>query len=97
MNIENLNKAFENKVRLGIMSILAVEHETNFNSLKESLQVSDGNLASHLKGLEEVNYISVQKGFIGRKTNTVYTMTSLGEKAFRDHLNELEKFIKNLK
>lgn len=95
MNVENLNKAFDNRIRLGIMSILMVNQEMNFNSLKEMLQVTDGNLASHLKGLEETGYISVNKGFIGRKTNTTYEITKNGEKAFREHLNALEILIKN--
>ncbi len=97
MNIENLNKAFDNRIRLGIMSILMVDDEMNFNSLKEILQVTDGNLASHLKGLEEIGYITVKKGFIGRKTNTTYEVTLNGKKAFQEHLNALEDLIKNTK
>ncbi len=95
MNVENLNKAFDNRIRLGIMSILMVNDEMNFNSLKEMLQVTDGNLASHLKGLEEIGYIVVNKGFIGRKTNTTYEATVDGKKAFREHLDALEDLIKN--
>ncbi|GHU88198.1 transcriptional regulator [Bacteroidia bacterium] len=97
MKVENLNKAFDNRIRLGIMSILMVNQEMNFNSLKEMLQVTDGNLASHLKGLEEIGYISVNKGFIGRKTNTTYEITKNGEKAFREHLDALEILIKNIR
>ena len=96
MNILDLNKAFDNKIRLGIMSALAVNDEVNFNSLKEILQVTDGNLASHLKTLEECGYITVQKSFIGRKTNTAYSATEEGIKAFREHLNILEDMIKRL-
>ena len=96
MNILDLNKAFDNKIRLGIMSALAVNDEINFNSLKEILQVTDGNLASHLKTLEECGYITIQKSFIGRKTNTAYSATEEGIKAFREHLNILEDMIKRL-
>ncbi len=95
MNVDNLNKAFDNRIRLGIMSVLMVNDEMNFNSLKETLQVTDGNLASHLKGLEESGYITSNKGFIGRKTNTTYEATIEGRKAFKEHLDELEILIRN--
>ena len=96
-NILNLNKAFDNKVRLGIMSALVVNDEVSFNSLKEILQITDGNLASHLKTLEECQYITVRKAFIGRKTNTVYSATPQGQKAFKEHLNILEEMIRRLR
>lgn len=95
--IEHLNKIFDSRVRLGIMSALMVNTEINFNDLKELMQVTDGNLASHLKALEESGYIRVNKGFIGRKTNTVYSATKAGEKAFRTHLAALEQMIKSAK
>lgn len=93
--IENLNKAFDSRVRLGIMSAVMVNDEVNFNQLKELIQVTDGNLASHIKALEETGYIKVNKGFIGRKTNTTYAATKAGEKAFRLHLEALEQMIKS--
>ncbi len=92
--IENLNKIFDSRVRLGIMSSLMVNEELNFNQLKEIVNVTDGNLASHLKNLEENGFIKVQKGFIGRKTNTTYSVNRAGEKAFRQHLDALEQMIK---
>ena len=91
--IENLNKVFDSRIRLGIMSALLVNEDVNFNELKELIQVTDGNLASHLKTLEESGYIKVQKGFIGRKTNTTYSVTKAGEKAFKLHLDALEQMI----
>jgi len=94
--IENLNKVFDSRIRLGIMSALLVNPEVSFNDLKEWIQVTDGNLASHLKTLEESVYIKVKKGFIGRKTNTTYTITKAGEKAFKTHLEALEKMIKEI-
>jgi DNA-binding MarR family transcriptional regulator len=94
--IENLNKIFDSRVRLGIMSALMVNAEVNFNELKELIQVTDGNLASHLKGLEESGYIKVQKGFIGRKTNTTYSVTKAGDKAFKQHIDALEQMIKSV-
>jgi DNA-binding HxlR family transcriptional regulator len=95
--IENLNKIFDSRIRLGIMSALMVNESVNFNDLKELLSITDGNLASHLKSLEENGIIKVQKGFIGRKTNTTYAVTKAGEKAFKMHIDALEKMIKGTK
>lgn len=78
------------------MSALMVNESVNFNELKELIEVTDGNLASHLKTLEESGFIKVQKGFIGRKTQTTYTVTKAGEKAFKQHLEALEAMIKSL-
>ncbi len=94
--IENLNKTFDSRVRLGIMSALMVNAEINFNDLKELIQVTDGNLASHIRALEESGYIKVHKGFVGRKTNTTYSATRAGEKAFKSHLDALEQMIKSI-
>lgn len=90
----NFNKAFESRVRLGIMSVLMVNDSVDFNSLKELLNLSDGNLASHIRALEEVKYIVVNKRFVGRKPNTTYSATKEGKKAFLAHLKELEGLIK---
>ncbi len=95
--ILNLNKTFDSRVRLGIMSSLMVNEQISFNDLKQLIDVTDGNLASHIKALEENGYMKVNKGFIGRKTNTTYTVTKLGEKAFQQHLTALEKMIKGMK
>ena len=95
--IGNLNKVFDSRIRLGIMSSLVVNAELNFNDLKQTLEVSDGNLATHLVNLEENGYIKVHKGFIGRKTNTTYSITKAGEKAFREHVEALENMIKGMK
>ncbi len=94
--IANFNKAFDNRIRLGIMSLLLIHHELNFNDLKETLELTDGNLATHLKTLEECQYIIVRKGFIGKKTNTTYLVTKLGKEAFRLHLEQIEKMMKEL-
>ena len=94
--IENLNKIFDSRIRLGIMSALMVNAEVNFNELKELLNITDGNLASHLKTLEESAYVKIEKGFIGRKTNTTYLVTKDGEKAFKSHLDALEQMIKSM-
>ena len=97
ISINNLHKAFESRIRLGLMSALAVNDMLDFNSLKEYLNVTDGNLASHIKALEKENFIGVKKSFIGKKPNTKYFMTKAGKKAFDDHLNALEKLIKSQK
>lgn len=96
ISINGLHKAFESRIRLGIMSALAVNDDLDFNSLKEFLDVTDGNLASHLKALEKEEFIGVEKSFIGRKPNTKYFITNEGKKAFSDHLSALEKLIKGM-
>lgn len=95
--IDGLHKAFESRIRLGIMSALAVNDVLDFNALKEYLDVTDGNLASHIKALEKEEFIGVEKSFVGKKPNTRYFMTKEGKKAFNDHLEALEKFIKSRK
>lgn len=91
---EQLDKAFENRIRLQIMSVLVVNERYDFNALKELLAVTDGNLASHLKGLEKEEYVKVNKTFLGRKPNTSYEATEKGKKAFKAHLDALEQLIK---
>ena len=92
--IEALDKNFDNRIRLGIMAALVVNEAVDFNTLKELMKVTDGNLASHLKGLEAVSYITIQKSFVGRKPLTRYKVTRQGRKAFEIHLQALEKLIK---
>jgi len=95
--LDNLHKAFESRVRLGIMSALAVNDNLDFNSLKEFLDVTDGNLATHIKKLENEEFIEVEKSFIDNKPNTRYSMTKKGKKAFDEHLKVLEQIIKSQK
>ena len=94
---DKLDKAFENRLRLRIMSVLMANDRYDFNSLKELLDTTDGNLASHLKGLEKEEYIVVHKTFLGRKPNTTYEATEKGKTAFKQHLEALEKLIKQQK
>jgi len=93
--LKSLSKLLENSVRLGIMSALMVNDSIDFNTLKELLDVTDGNLASHLKALEKNDLIEVRKQFIGRKPNTCYSITPKGKTVFNQHLNALEKLINN--
>ena len=88
------DKIFENRIRLQIMSILLANEFYDFNSLKDLLDVSDGNLAANLKNLEKAEYISVLKTFVNRKPNTRYSKTERGQRAFENHLIALEKLIK---
>lgn len=97
MSIQGLHKAFESRVRIGIMAALAVNDKLDFNALKEYLDVTDGNLASHLKGLEKEEFIGIEKSFVGRKPNTKYFITKGGKKAFDDHLRAMEKIIQSHK
>ena len=91
--IEGLNKAFESRVRLGIMAVLAVNAWVDHAQLKELLGVTDGNLASHLAALEELRYVQVRKRFVGKRPNTSYKSTVSGARAFRDHLDAIERLI----
>ncbi|MDO8952802.1 MAG: transcriptional regulator [Draconibacterium sp.] len=93
--ISNLQKVFESRIRLGIMSALVVNDTLNFNALKELLELTDGNLASHLKALEHQKIIEVTKQFIGRKPSTTYEATEHGRELFRQHLSALEELINN--
>lgn len=95
--IEDLNKAFDNRIRLGIMSILMVNDQIDFASLKELLQLTDGNLASHIKTLEKKNLIEIHKEFVNKKPKTTYKATKEGQLAFKKHLNALERILKQTK
>lgn len=79
------------------MSVLVVNDQVDFSTLKELLDVTDGNLASHLTALEKANMVEVRKQFIGRKPNTTYLVTEYGRKAFGEHLNYLARLVKNSK
>jgi DNA-binding MarR family transcriptional regulator len=95
LNLDNFHKAFENKARLGIMSVLMVNDLVSFNELKELLEMTDGNLATHLKAIEKAKFLRVKKEFVDRKPKTTYEATSEGKIAFEAHLKVLEELIKN--
>ncbi len=92
--LHNLNKAFESRIRLGIMSALIVNESVDFNTMKEMLETTDGNLASHINALEAEGFISIKKQFIGKKPHTSYSVTRSGRKAFNEHLDALEDLLK---
>lgn len=91
---DNLDKVLEHRVRLQIMSVLVTNDGYEFNSLKEMLGITDGNLASHIKALEREKYLSVSKSFVDRKPNTRYKITERGKNAFKKHLDALEAVVK---
>ena len=91
---DNLDKVLEHRVRLQIMSVLVTNEGYEFNSLKEMLGITDGNLASHIKALEREKYLSVSKSFVDRKPNTKYKITERGRNAFKKHLDALEAVVK---
>jgi len=96
MNFEKLNPLFHDKVRLGILSILLVEDEVDFSYLKEKLNLTDGNLASHLRVLEQNKIITSKKLFLERKPKTYYKLTDEGKKSFLEYLENLKKILNNL-
>lgn len=91
--IDKLNKNFESRVRLGIMSVLIVNDWVDFTEMKALLSITDGNLASHSSALEKSEYIEIKKEFVGKKPKTSYRITNLGRVAFKEHLNYLERLI----
>lgn len=93
INISQLNKEFESRVRLGIMSVLMVNEWVDFTEMKNLLEITDGNLASHSRALEKSKYIEVKKEFVGKKPKTSYKVTQSGRDAFTNHLSALEKLL----
>ncbi len=93
IDISKVNKDFESRVRLGIMSVLMVNEWVNFNDMKQMLDLSDGNLASHTMALESKNYIEVRKAFVGKKTETSYRVTTEGKFSFQKHIEALAALI----
>ncbi len=92
--IDQLNKNFESRIRLGLMSVLMVNDWIDFTEMKALLNTTDGNLASHSAALEKVGYIEIKKEFVGKKPKTSYRVTNIGRAAFTTHLSSLEKLWK---
>lgn len=91
--INQMDKAFDSRIRIAIMSLLLVHEWMDFNSLKERLGVTDGNLASHTVSLEKKQFIVVQKKFIGKRPNTSYKATPHGRVAFGEYMTALQKLL----
>tara|TARA_B100001115_G_C15493927_1_gene233508 strand:+ start:105 stop:395 length:291 start_codon:yes stop_codon:yes gene_type:complete len=90
---DQLNKAFDSRVRIGLMSILIVNNWVSYKEIKNLLDVTDGNLASHIQALEKISFLKIKKQFIGKKPLTTYKVTENGRKAFKEHINGLEKLL----
>lgn len=94
---DNLDKVMSHNNRLQIMSVLAVNDSYDFTSLRELLQITDGNLATHIKALEREKYILVNKSFVDRKPSTRYKITEKGRTAFKKHIDALDDLVRNQK
>lgn len=94
--INHINKCFENRTRLGIMAALMVNDSIDFKAFKQLLGTTDGNLSSNISTLEQYGYVKVKKRFIEKTTNTSYSITKVGRKAFQDHLAALEALIRGV-
>ncbi len=93
LQLEHIDKTLESKVRLGIMAVLTVNESLDFKSLRTLLNLTDGNLVTHTRTLENAGYIVSSKQFVGRIPNTAYRATKAGREAFRRHLLALEQLI----
>jgi predicted ArsR family transcriptional regulator len=93
--IHQLNKLFESRIRLGIMSLLMVDEWVDYKQMKLSLKLTDGNLASHVAALEKNGLLEVKKQFVGKRPHTSYKATTTGRAAFNSHLDALESLLKN--
>lgn len=91
--LAQLNPAFDHRNRLGIMALLVTNDRVDYNTLRTTLELTDGNLASHLKPLETQGYIAYHKVFIGRRPQTTYSATETGREAYKIHLDALEQMI----
>ncbi len=91
--LDGLDRAFESRIRLGIMVALVSTHHMDFKAFQQLFDTSDGNLASHLRSLEKLGYIGVRKSFVGRRPNSRYSATKIGQRAFRKHMKSLEALL----
>jgi len=92
-NLDGIDPIIHSPVRLGIMSILAGGDEVEFTLLRDRLGITDGNLSTHLRKLEEASYVKCKKSFLGRRPRTTYRMITKGRKSFENHLAVLEKIV----
>lgn len=92
-NYKNIDDTIHSRVRLAIMAFLATAVEAEFSELKKQVKVSDGNLSTHLKKLDEAGYITVTKQFVANKPQTTVALTDLGKKAFEEYVNSLTSLI----
>jgi len=93
----NLDQLIHERVRLGIVSALAVSDKLSFGELKEILNLTDGNLSIHARKLEEAGYVSCRKFFLGRRPQTEFELTTVGRKAFEKYINHMEALVQAMK
>ena len=92
-----LDRLIHERMRLGIVSALAVNHSLSFNDLKRLLKTTDGNISVHARKLEEASYIACNKFFEGRMPRTEYRLTATGKKAFDEYLIQMEDLVRRMK
>ncbi len=92
--LPELDRLIHERLRLGIVSALAMNDSLTFNDLKRLLKCTDGNLSVHARKLEDAKYISCDKSFEGRMPRSDYRLTSLGRKALEEYLDDMEELIR---
>jgi len=92
-----LDRVIHEKGRLAIMSMLAASPELSFTELRDALGMTDGNLTTHIKALQQEGYISVTKSFKDRRPLTTCSLTAAGRKAFGEYIDLLEKIVRQTK
>ena len=92
-----LDRVIHEKVRLAIMSLLAASLQLSFTEMRDTLNMTDGNLTAHMRTLQEAGYVSVTKEFQGRRPLTTYSLTAQGRKAFATYINLLEQIVQQTK
>ena len=88
-----LDRVIHEKGRLAIMSMLAASPELSFTELRDALAMTDGNLTTHIRALQETGYVSVAKSYQNRRPLTTCSLTVAGRKAFREYVNLLEQIV----
>ncbi len=96
-NPVQLDQLIHERVRLAIVSALAVNQSLTFNELKKLLETSDGNLSVHARRLEDAGYLTCDKSFDGRVPRTEYALTTAGRRAFREYLDHMEALIQRVR
>jgi DNA-binding HxlR family transcriptional regulator len=92
---KNINDILHSRIRLAIVSVLVKQEEADFVSLKKTIGATDGNMTTHLRKLEDSDYITVAKEFVERKPVTRYSLTEKGRSAFEEYVSQLESFLKH--
>lgn len=94
LEVERLERMIHERVRLAIVSVLAVHDRLSFNELKNLLRATDGNLSTHARKLEEAGYVAVRKSFDGRTPRTEFRLTTAGRTALERYLTHMEALIR---